>query len=232
MFLDPLYMLILLVAGGLSLWASFLTRSRFKHYARIGASSGMTGEQAARAMLNHEGLHEVGIERVGGFLSDHYDPRSRVLRLSPDVHDGRSLSAIGVACHEAGHALQHAQQYAPLSLRSTLVPAASIGSNLSPYILMLGLFMGAGGKTVMLAGIILLAASVLFTLVTLPVEYDASARARSHIVMAGIVTPQEEPDVGRVLNAAFLTYLAAAISAVMTLVYWLLRSGLLGGRDD
>lgn len=233
MMFDPLYFLLAMPALILSMYASYLTKSRFKKYSQVAASSGWSGSQAASQMLRREGLDNVAIERVQGFLSDHYDPRSRVLRLSPDVHDGRSLSAVGVACHEAGHALQHAQGYAPLALRSSLVPAAAITSKLSMPLLFIGMLLSTrspAGQGMMALGALLLTVAVVFTLVTLPVEWDASARAKKCMVSDGIVSPQQERDAGAVLDAAFLTYLAAAISAVMTLLYWLYRSGLIGGR--
>lgn len=233
MLFDPVFLLFATPALLLSLYASFLTKSRFKKYSRVAPSSGLTGAQAAYQMLRREGLNDVAIEKVQGFLSDHYDPRKRVLRLSPDVHDGRSLSAVGVACHEAGHALQHAKHFAPLALRSALVPAATLTSTLSSPILMVGLFlsfMSPAGRGVILLGALLLSVSVLFTLITLPVEWDASARAKKLMVSNGIVGPRQEADAGAVLNAAFLTYLAAAISAIMTLLYWLWRAGVFGNR--
>ncbi len=234
MIFDPVYFIFVMPAFLLSMYASFLTKSRFKKYAQVAASSGLTGAQAAHQMLRKEHINDVGIERVQGFLSDHYDPRAKVLRLSPQVHDGKSLSAVGVACHEAGHALQHATGYKPLGLRSTLVPATTFTSKLSMPILMVGAFMSTGassaGQTMLVIGALLLSVSVFFTLVTLPVEWDASARAKKVLVRDGIVSPAQEADAASVLNAAFLTYLAAAISAVMTLLYWLYRSGLLGGR--
>jgi len=234
MIFDPMYFIFIAPAVILSLYASFLTKSRFKHYSRIAPSSGLTGAEAARQMLNREGLTDVRIERVQGFLSDHYDPRKRLLRLSPQVHDGRSLSAVGVACHEAGHALQHARHYAPLALRSGLVPMATLTSNLSSPILMLGLFLSfmnpVAGRPILLAGALLLSVTVVFTLITLPVEWDASARAKKLMVSNGVVSARQESDAGAVLNAAFLTYLAAAISAVLTLLYWLWRAGVFGNR--
>ncbi|MDF3127822.1 zinc metallopeptidase [Kiritimatiellaeota bacterium B1221] len=232
MIFDPVYFIFVMPAFLLSMYASFLTKSRFNKYAKVAASSGLTGAQAAYQMLRKENLNDVAIERVQGFLSDHYDPRARVLRLSPQVHDGKSLSAVGVACHEAGHALQHATGYKPLGLRSTLVPATTFTSKLSMPLLMVGAFMSAApaGQSLMIIGALLLSVSVLFTLVTLPVEWDASARAKKVLVRDGIVSPAQEADAAAVLNAAFLTYLAAAISAVMTLLYWLYRSGLIGGR--
>ncbi|WFB34760.1 zinc metallopeptidase [Kiritimatiellota bacterium B12222] len=232
MIFDPVYFIFALPALLLSMYASALTKSRFNKYSKVAASSGLTGAQAAHQMLQREHIQDVGIEKVQGFLSDHYDPRSKVLRLSPQVFDGRSLSAVGVACHEAGHALQHASGYKPLALRSRLVPATTFTSKLSMPLLMLGLFMSGSpmGQNMMIAGALLLTVSVLFTLVTLPVEWDASARAKKVLVRDGVVSPAQEADASAVLNAAFLTYLASAISAVMTLLYWLYRSGLLSQR--
>lgn len=232
MMFDPMYFLFAAPAILLSLVAKFLTESRFRKYAQVAPASGLTGAQAAYQLLRREGLTDIAVEKVPGFLSDHYDPRAKVLRLSPQVHDGRSLSAVGVACHEAGHALQHAQNYAPLGLRSALVPATNFTSKLSMPLLILGLIMSQAplGRMMMISGALLLSVSVLFTLVTLPVEWDASARAKRLMVRDGIVSPLQERDAGAVLDAAFLTYLAAAMSAVMTLLYWLYRSGLIGGR--
>jgi Zn-dependent membrane protease YugP len=232
MIFDPIYFLFAAPAIILSIVAKTMTESRFRKYAKVAPSSGLTGAQAAYQMLRREGLDNIAVERVQGFLSDHYDPRARVLRLSPDVHDGRSLSAVGVACHEAGHALQHAQNYSPLTLRSALVPATNFTSKLSMPLLLIGFLMSGApaGRLMMISGALLLSVSVIFTLVTLPVEWDASARAKRLMVQNGIVSPMQEKDAGAVLDAAFLTYLAAAVSAVMTLLYWLYRSGLIGGR--
>lgn len=231
---DPLYLLMTAPALLLALYASWRTKSRFNEYSQVVASSGVTGAQAARMLLHNHGIYDVEVEETQGFLSDHYDPAEKKLRLSPDVYHHPSLSAIGVACHEAGHAMQHAHGYAPLALRSALVPAVNIGSNLSWIILMAGFAMSgtAMGKGMILGGIALFSVAVLFSLVTLPVEYDASARAKREMVAAGIVSPQEAPHAGRVLDAAFLTYVAAAVSSVMTLIYYLLRSGLLGQRSQ
>ncbi len=229
MIFDPLYLLMLLPVLLLSAWASLLTRQRFTKYSKVRAYSGYTGAHAAKRMLEANGVYNVTIERTRGMLSDHYDPRTKSLRLSEAVHDSNSLAAVGVACHEAGHALQHAQGYAALGLRSTLVPVASLGSGAAPLIFVLGLLFQA--PAIMYFAIALFAAVFLFTLVTLPVEYNASARAKEHIVTCGIVSPDQAADAGKVLNAAFLTYLASAASALMTLLYYLLRSGLLGGRS-
>jgi Zn-dependent membrane protease YugP len=230
MFIDPLYMLFAIPGLILALAASAITRSTFAKYSRVRAASGMTGAEAARAMLYSQGVRDVTIEQTHGFLSDHYDPRTNTLRLSQDVYHSNSLSAIGVACHEAGHALQQAHQYAPLALRSTLVPVTQIGSQLAPIILMLGFFMQV--PFLIQAGLALFTAAVVFTLVTLPVEWNASARAKELMVDARIVAPQEQPQAAAVLNAAFMTYVASAVSAVLTLLYYLFRAGLLGNRRN
>ena len=221
MIFDPVYFYFLGPAMVLALIAQVMTKSAFNKYSKVGSRKGFTGAQAARQLLDSNGLHEVTIERVDGFLSDHYDPRARCLRLSPGVHDSPSLAAIGVACHEAGHALQHAKNYAPLHIRSALVPMASFGGNLAWPIAIVGLIFSF--PMLLNAGILLFCGVVAFTLITLPVEWDASARAKRLMVSSGIVTEQEAPAAGRVLNAAFLTYLAAAVTAAMQLLYLLTR---------
>ncbi len=222
-----LYMIPGLVLGGI---AALVTKTTFMRYSRVAASSGLTGAQAAAQMLASQGITDVRIEPVRGFLSDHYDPMHRTLRLSPDVYGGSSLSAIGVACHEAGHALQHAASYAPLMLRTALVPAANIGSNLAVWLIMIGGALGMVGM--MKIGVIVFSAAVAFALITLPVEWDASARAKRLMVTAGIVSSVESASAGRVLNAAFMTYVAAAVTAVLQLIYFMMRAGLLGGRRN
>lgn len=222
------YVVFILPAFLLSALASLYTKSTFAKYAQVPSRRGFTGAQAAAEMLRAQNIQGVRIERTGGFLSDHYDPRSRTLRLSPDVYQGTSLSAIGVACHEAGHAIQHARNYAPLALRSTLVPVASFGSNFSYILILLGFLLGS--MELFMVGIVCFTLAVVFTIVTLPVEWNASSRAKEAMVAGGIVSAQEREGAAAVLNAAFLTYVAAAVSAVMTLLYYLARAGLLGGR--
>ena len=229
-FLDPMYFMFLIPAMILAGLATMFTRTTFNKYSRQRARSGFTGAQAAYQLLSSQGVHDVKIEQVRGFLSDHYDPTSRTLRLSPGVYGSPSLSAIGVACHEAGHALQHASGYAPLAIRSQLVPVTQFGSSASYVLFMLGMFLRAPG--LMQFGAILFGAAVLFSIVTLPVEWNATARAKRFMTQAGIVSADEQPLASRVLNAAFLTYVAAAFTALMTLLYYLVRSRLLGGRDD
>ena len=234
MFFDPLYFILLAPAILLSLFATFKVKTTFAKFSKIKTSSGMTGAQAAALMLSRSGTNDVKIAHAQGFLGDHYDPTSKTLRLSKDVYGSNSLSAVGVACHEAGHALQHAHGYKPLIWRSALVPVAQFGSNFS-YFFILGGFIFSQmpfGMTLIKIGIVLFTAAVAFSIVTLPVEWDASARAKKQMVVCGIVSPAEAGSAGKVLNAAFLTYIAAAASALLTLVYYLLRSGLLGGRRD
>ena len=213
------YIVFMLPAIVLGLIAQIRVQSTFRKYARRAASSGLTGAQAAARLMQAEGLDDVRIERARGFLSDHYDPRTNTLRLSESVHDSPSLSAIGVACHEAGHALQQAHRYAPLAMRNALVPVASIGSSLGVWVIIAGLLLRT--PSLYNIGILLFLAAVLFTLVTLPVEWNASARAKALMTRAGIVTQAEQPQAAAVLNAAFLTYVAAAVSSVMTLLYYL-----------
>lgn len=221
--IDPIYFLFALPGLILAMLATMKVKSTFHRYSKIASSSGLTGAQAAKRMLQAEGINDVGIEMSRGFLSDHYDPRTNTLRLSPEVFNSPSLAAIGVACHEAGHALQKAHSYTPLKLRSALVPMTSFGSQLAMPIFMVGLF--AGLPFLLTLGIWLFIGVVAFALVTLPVEWDASARAKRLMVRSGIVTAQEQEAAGKVLDAAFMTYVAAAISAILTLVYLLVVRG-------
>lgn len=232
---DMTYMLMVMLPGMvLSGLASMMVKNTFSKYENVGTVKNMTGAEAAQLMLERAGVHDCRIEPVAGRLSDHYDPRDRTLRLSEPVYNARSVSAIGVACHEAGHALQHATGYKFLQMRSKLVPVTNISSKMSMPVLMVGMMLmsmaPALGTPVVLLGVALFGAAVLFSVVTLPVEWDASARAKTAMVNAGIVTPDEVVGAGRVLNAAFLTYLASAIASIMTLLYYLHRSGLLNRR--
>ncbi len=216
-----LFLLLSLPALALGIWAQFKVRSAFNKNAEITTSTGMTGAQVARRVLDINGLNDVQVEQVNGFLSDHYDPRHRVLRLSPDVYAGNSLSAAGVAAHEAGHALQHKDGYAMLKVRSAMVPAVQIGSWLGPLIFLAGFFMaGMIGTSLAWLGFLLFAAVALFALVTLPVEFDASNRAKRLLVSQNILFPQEIGGASAVLNAAALTYVAAAVQALSTLLYY------------
>ncbi|HEX3526317.1 MAG TPA: zinc metallopeptidase [Thermoanaerobaculia bacterium] len=230
LFFDPTYLLFIATALLLSLWASFRTKATFNEYSRIRASRGLTGAQAARVMLDGAGIHDVQILLTQGMLTDHYNPATKTLNLSEAVYASSSIAAVGVACHEAGHAIQHAEAYKPLWLRSALVPTANIGSSVGYLVMFFGLLLHAANMV--LLGATLFSAVLLFQIVTLPVELDASARAKRLAFSNGIVLEQERVGMSRVLNAAALTYVAAAVSTLMTLLYFLLRAGLLGGRRD
>jgi hypothetical protein len=230
MYFDPIYFVFIGPALLLSLWASFRTKSAFKKYSRVPTANGQTGAEAAARLLSVAGLADVKILRSRGMLTDHYNPANRTLNLSEGVFDSRSVAAVGVAAHEAGHAIQHAEHYKPLWLRSALVPTAKIGSNLGYFVMLIGLFMSS--TNMVLVGAVLFSAVLLFQVVTLPVEFDASKRAKVMLVEHGIISGPEREGVDRVLNAAALTYVAAAVSSLMTLLYFLFRAGLLGGRDD
>ncbi|MCL2845300.1 MAG: zinc metallopeptidase [Chitinivibrionia bacterium] len=231
---DPMYLAFALPGLLLAGIASLMTSGTFKKYSKIRSAKGLTGAEAARRLLADAGVNDVRIEQVSGHLSDHYDPRSKVLRLSPQVYGENSLSAIGVACHEAGHALQHAQGYMWLNFRSAMVPTVNISSKFSYIVLIAGFLLSNSnpifGNNLIIAGIILFSASVLFSIITLPVEWDASHRAKLLMVESGAVDRIEAQSAGAVLNAAFLTYLASAITSLLTLLYYLWRSGLIGGR--
>jgi Zn-dependent membrane protease YugP len=221
MFFDPLYLLIVGPFLLLAMWASWRVRSTFTRFSSVGVRSGMTGAEAAAAVARAGGAG-VTIERHQGFLSDHYDPRSKTLRLSPEVHDGRSISAIAVAAHEAGHSIQDVKGYAWLGLRSKMVPVFSFGSRAWIWIFIAGMIF----KAPLLAniGILFFAVVVVFQLVTLPVEFDASNRAKLVLAQSGIVaTEEEKTGVAKVLDAAALTYVAAALTSIATLIYLLNR---------
>ncbi len=220
------YLIFMVPALLLSLWASFRTRSAFKKYSKVGTLRGMTGAQAAEELLRGAGISDVKVVQTQGFLSDHYNPVNKTLALSKDVYGSNSIAAIGVACHEAGHAIQHATKYMPLWLRSALVPAASIGSWLSYIVIMLGLLLMRSPEMGYF-GVFLFSAVVLFQLGTLPVEFDASSRAKRLAVSSGIILEQERVGMDKVLNAAAMTYVAAAVSSLMTLLYYvMLASGM------
>lgn len=229
-FFDPIYFVFVGPALLLSLWASFKTKSAFNKYSKVRVATGLTGAQAAQRLLDGANIRDVKIVPHQGMLTDHYNPITKTLALSEGVYGSPSIAAVGVACHEAGHAIQHATKYGPLGLRSTLVPTANIGSTLGYIVMAAGLMFQS--QNVVLVGAVLFSAVLLFQIVTLPVEFDASNRAKALAVQHGIVLPQEREGMDRVLNAAALTYVAAAISTLMTLLYYLWRSGLLGGRRN
>jgi Zn-dependent membrane protease YugP len=233
---DPVYFMFIIPALLLSLWASFRTRSAFKKYSQVRTMRGLTGAQAAKAMLDRAGIYDVQVVATHGMLTDHYNPTNKTLALSEGVYASNSVAAVGVACHEAGHAIQHAEGYKPMWLRSVLVPTANIGSSIGYIVMMVGLFMVYAGSQ-MGPGVVLLGAALFslvlaFQVVTLPVEFDASARAKRLALANGIIFEQEREGMDRVLNAAALTYVAAVVSTLMTLLYFLFRAGLLGGRRD
>ncbi|MCC7292535.1 MAG: zinc metallopeptidase [Phycisphaerales bacterium] len=227
---DPMYYAFIIPGALLAMWAQFRVKSAYAQMSRKGTFSGLSGAEAAAQLLRAHGLEHVRIEPAQGILSDHYDPRQKVLRLSRDVYAGRSIASVGIAAHEAGHAIQDRAGYAPLALRNGIVPLASVGGSLAMVFLMLGLFLRSFNLT--LVGIGLFSVIVLFQLVNLPVEFNASKRARASLLTSGIIQQVEDRDVAKVLNAAALTYVAATLTAVLQLLYFLYRAGLLGGRRE
>lgn len=225
-YFDPTYILVL-IGVVLSLAASAKVKSTFAKYSSIRSMSGMTGAQAAERILHNSGIYDVRIERVSGQLSDHYDPRTKVLRLSDSVYGQSSIAAIGVAAHECGHAIQDDKAYAPLKLRGALVPVANFGSMISWPLILIGLFMG-GSQTLINLGILLFSLAVLFQLVTLPVEFNASRRAVARLGETGILYNEELSQAKKVLDAAALTYVAAAAATILQLLRLII---LFGGRN-
>jgi len=233
-FFDFMLILFTLPAVLLALFAQYRVSSAYREMSQIQAR--MSGFHAARKILDDAGLYDVNIEQIPGEMSDHYDPREKVLRLSPGVYQGYSMAAVGIAAHEAGHALQDAKHYAPLKIRNMAVPAASIGSNFGMMAIMIGfslLFAGVAlGKGIMLLGILMFGAVVVFQLVNLPVEFNASSRAKTELLNLGIISGPELPYVSKVLNAAALTYVAATLHSVLTLAYYAMQfAGASGDRE-
>jgi Zn-dependent membrane protease YugP len=198
-------------------------RNTYSKFSQVRVRSGMTGAEMARRILDANGLTDVPIERIGGTLSDHYDPRTRVLRLSQDVHDSASVAAVGVAAHEAGHAIQHARSYVPLSVRNAIYPVASFGSNLGPILVIAGFIFGMI-QPLITVGILLFAAAVVFSIITLPVEFNASRRAVRILSEGGSLSSEEVGGAKSVLSAAALTYVASALASVLTLLRLILLS--------
>lgn len=223
---DPMYFLFLAPAILLALWAQMRVHSAYAAAQQLPAS--LSGAAAARHVLDSAGLNDVAIEQIPGQLSDHYDPREKVLRLSPDVYQNHTLAAVGIAAHEAGHAIQDAAHYAPLAIRNAAVPVASFGSGFSMILFFIGMLVPWLGW-LMWAGIALFAGVVFFQLVNLPVEFNASTRAKDQLVALDIVDQQGLVEVRKVLDAAAWTYVAATLQALMTLLYLLMRAG---GRRD
>lgn len=224
---DTGYILVLITAI-LSMVASARVSSTFKKFSQKPTSHLITGEQAARKILDENGLHDVRVERVSGNLTDHYDPRAKVIRLSDSVHSSTSVAAVGVAAHEAGHAVQHAVSYAPIKLRNTIVPIANIGSMAGPYLIIIGLLLSGAMSDVLLnLGVWFFSAAVLFQLVTLPVEFNASNRAIATLKNGMYLYEDEVPAVKKVLSAAAMTYVAAAAVSIANLLRFIM---LIGGR--
>lgn len=219
------YFLFALIPMLLGMWAQFRIKSAYEKYSAVKTQYGMTGAEAARRMLDQQGLTDVQIERAqGGTLSDHYDPSKRVLRLSEGVYGSASVAAVGVACHEAGHAYQHAAAYPWLALRSSIVPYVNIGSNLGIILFMAGMaltsMMGTFGLTIAWVGIALFGLTTVFTLITLPVEFNASNRAKEWVAQTGVFSAEEQQGIADILGAAALTYIAAALQSIANLLYY------------
>jgi Zn-dependent membrane protease YugP len=224
-------MLVSLLFLGISLIVSAILKSKFSKYHKIPLASGLAGHEIAEKMLRENGIYDVKVTSVQGFLSDHYNPVNKTVNLSPEVYNGTSISAAAVAAHECGHAVQHAQAYAPLKLRSNLVPAVQVSSGLSNLVLLVGLIVlySTHNPTVLLIGIILLAVVVIFSLITLPVEFDASKRALAWLQHTNVTNPQEYPKAKNALKWAATTYVVAALAAIAQLVQYIMV--FLGNRD-
>ncbi|BAM46790.1 zinc metallopeptidase [Amphibacillus xylanus] len=224
--IDPMYLLIL-VAFGIAMWAQANVQNNFDRFSRVQSGAQVTGLQVARRILDQNGLYDVKIERSRhGLLSDHYDPRTKTVRLSDAIYSGSSLAALAVAAHEVGHAIQHDQGYFMLRFRTALVPVANLGSRMAPIFLVSG-FIFSGFEPLIGIGIGLFAAAVLFQVVTLPVEFNASTRAKNELVSMGLIARNEEYGINKVLNAAALTYVASTLVAVLQLLRLIM---IFGGR--
>ena len=219
---DPTYILVL-IGALLSLWASAKVKSTYSRYAKVYSRSGLTGAEAAQQILKNAGIYGVRVEHISGNLTDHYDPKAKVLRLSDSVYSSRSVAAVGVAAHECGHAIQDARDYVPLRLRAALVPVANFGSQISWLLIILGIVLGGTGLINL--GILMFSLAVLFQIVTLPVEYNASHRAVALLDSIGILEGREVGQTRQVLNAAALTYVAAAAASLLQLLRLMLLFG-------
>lgn len=212
--------ILLIFAFGLTIWAQFKVKGTFNKWSKVETSSGLTGYQAARRMLDNNGLHDIPIEPVAGALTDHYDPINRVVRLSEPVYYERSISAISVACHEIGHAIQHKESYPFLVARHKIFPIVNFASGVAPFLLLAGFLFNMFGLAQI--GVIFFACTVIFQLITLPVEFNASNRARDLMVAEGFIRSDEERGVAKVLNSAALTYVAAALLSLLELIRFIL----------
>jgi Zn-dependent membrane protease YugP len=235
-YFEPGFMLIAGFGLVISMIAAARVKSAFAKYSQVPSRIGYTAAQAARVMLERAGVYDVEIVPVQGTLTDHYDPAHKRLALSEPVYHSRSVAALGIACHEAGHALQHAERYPALGIVSALWRPAAIGSQLGFYAVIVGAGLSAmgslGGSWLAMAGLALFGCTLAYQVVTLPVEFDASNRAKQQIVAAGIIAPDEIEGVNRVLNAAAMTYVAAAVTVALQFAWLLVRSGLLGSRNE
>lgn len=228
-YFDPTYILVI-IGAVICLLASARVKSTFRKYNQVRSMSGMTGAQAAERILHAAGIYDVSIQHVSGELTDHYDPRNKVLRLSDSTYASASVAAVGVAAHECGHAIQHQKSYAPLSIRSAIVPVANFGSAVAWPLIILGLFFNSNTGTMFInIGIICFSLAVLFQIVTLPVEFNASSRAVRILGDTGILDSQELKSTRKVLGAAALTYVAGAAAAILQLLRLII---LFGGRND
>ncbi|MBP7555205.1 MAG: zinc metallopeptidase [Chitinophagaceae bacterium] len=226
-------MIVSLIFLGISMLVSYVLKSRFTKYSRVPLSSGLSGREIAEKMLRENGIYDVKVTSVDGFLSDHYNPANKTVNLSPDVYNGTSVAAAAVAAHECGHAVQHARAYTPLTLRSKLVPAVQFSSMLVNWVLLIGIIMAySGNTTVLLIGIILMAVTVLFTLITLPVEFDASNRALAWLQHTNVTNTTEYPQAKDALKWAATTYVVAALAAVVTLIQYIMLFMNMQRRDE
>lgn len=228
--MTPSIMIVSLAFLGISMLVSLALKSKFKKYSQVALSSGLSGREIAERMLRESGIYDVKVTSVEGFLSDHYNPANKTVNLSPEVYSGTSVSAAAVAAHECGHAVQHATAYSWLMMRSKLVPAVQVSSMLVNYVLLIGLLMASSGNTtLLLIGIIIFALTVLFSLVTLPVEFDASRRALAWLNTTNVTNSQEYPKAKDALKWAATTYVVAALAAVVTLIQYVMLY--LGAKD-
>ena len=229
MFFDPVYLLFVMPGILLGLWATFKTRTTFDRYSHVESAKRITGAEAASRLLSGAGIHDVRIEETDGFLSDHYDPAAKVLRLSPGVYHSDSIAAIGVAAHETGHALQYEYGYGPIKIRSAILPATQFATTVSPYMILIGLL--TAFEWLAIAGVAFFGLSVVFQLLTLPVEFNASSRALKALGDGGLLTSAELPGAKKVLRAAAMTYVAALFVSLMSLIRLIILLGGRGRRD-
>ena len=229
--MTPSIMIVSFLFLGISMLVSMILKGKFTKYSKVSLRNGLTGREIAEKMLKENGIYDVKVTSVDGFLSDHYNPANKTVNLSPDVYNGTSVSAAAVSAHECGHAVQHATAYQWLNMRSKLVPAVQISSNLVNWVLLVGVIMAASGgnTTVLLVGIILMAVTVLFSLITLPVEFDASKRALAWLNHTNVTTSDEYPKAKDALKWAAMTYVVAALAAVVTLIQYIMLY--MGSRD-